>query len=90
MLANVTVVLGDADGPLQAVSEGLVTCRGVTDIASADFDGDSNLNLIISCYSSSYGTSKVYLRKGRGDGTFQQGVDFVNVCVIGCWASQQV
>lgn len=80
LLTDVAIVLSDSDGPLRAATERLVTCHGVTDIAAADFDGDSNVDLAISCWSPRFELTahEVYLRKGRGDGTFQQGADFVN------------
>lgn len=83
VLTDVAIVLSDADGPLRLTTEGLVTCRGVTDIAAADFDDDSNVDLVISCWSEGvegfeFAAHEVYLRKGRGDGTFQQGANFVN------------
>jgi hypothetical protein len=80
VLTDVAVVLSDADGPLRLATERLVTCRGLTDIAAADFDGDSNVDLVISCWSLQFEFTlhQVYLRKGRGDGTLEQGADFVN------------
>jgi hypothetical protein len=80
VLTDVAIVLSDADGPLRVATERLVTCRGVTDIAAADFDGDLNVDLVISCWSPQFEFTlhQVYLRKGRGDGTFEQGADFVN------------
>ena len=69
---SVSILLGDGAGGFGAKSDFSVA-NSPQEIASADFDGDGNLDLATSNDS---GTGNVSVLLGNGDGTFDAKVDF--------------
>jgi uncharacterized repeat protein (TIGR01451 family) len=77
---TVSVLLGNGDGTFQSQKVSDVGGPIPTSAAVADFNGDGKLDLAIGISSGGGCTgSSVYIMLGNGDGTFQPGVQTVDV-----------
>ncbi|MGO8818369.1 MAG: beta strand repeat-containing protein [Terriglobia bacterium] len=74
----VAVFLGNGDGTLQApATYALTSFNGPASLATADLNGDGNLDLV-----ASVGNSTIAVLLGNGDGSFQDAVDYATGAAV--------
>jgi hypothetical protein len=71
--ASVSILLGNGDGTFGQATA-INTNSLVTSLATADFNGDGRLDLVVGASGNSGGDIVIYL--GNGDGTFQAGATY--------------